>query len=112
MRRSWPAIFTTQPPGARLPFRMTRPPLGSSGRSSGLTTHLAPRLDRARHFLGKAVPGWRERGAVDEPRRHEPLRDDAAAARLAEVDRREPAARLEVGPQWACGGSRDRNRRS
>src|SRR5439155_361622 len=36
--RSWPAIFTTQPSGARLPFRMTRPPLGLSGRSSGATT--------------------------------------------------------------------------
>ena len=37
-RRSWPASFTTQPSGARLPRRIARPPVGLSGSSSGRTT--------------------------------------------------------------------------
>ena len=30
-RRPWPASFTTQPSGARLPRRIAKPPLGASG---------------------------------------------------------------------------------
>ena len=33
LRRSWPATLMTQPSGARLPRRMTRPPVGLSGLS-------------------------------------------------------------------------------
>src|SRR5215831_210144 len=71
--RSWPAIFTTQPSGARLPLRMTRPPLFLSGRSSGATT---------------SWPG------VDEPLRH-----DAGSPGVAEVDRGESPTRLQPGPE-------------
>ena len=37
-RRSWPASFTTQPSGARLPRRMARPPVALIGSASGRTT--------------------------------------------------------------------------
>ena len=36
--RSWPASFTTEPSGARLPRRIARPPVVLSGSSSGRTT--------------------------------------------------------------------------
>src|SRR2546430_559104 len=51
--RSWPAIFTTQPSGARLPFRMTRPPVGLSGRAGDRVLERGAGGDLAR---AKAAP--------------------------------------------------------
>ena len=38
LRRSWPLILATHPSGARLPCRMTSPPVFFSGLSSGTMT--------------------------------------------------------------------------
>ena len=48
--RSWPASFTTQPSGARLPRRIARPPVGLSGVSIGdddLLARASPRRPSA-----------------------------------------------------------------
>ena len=49
-RRSWPASFTTEPSGARLPRRIARPPVGDSGR-----------LDRQDDLLARASRARRRR---------------------------------------------------
>ena len=69
--RSWPATLTTQPSGARLPCRMTRPPVVLSGCASGRDDLLARRLDRRRGFLadGPAGHGHARRRAAARPRR-------------------------------------------
>ncbi len=51
---SWPATLTTQPSGARLPCRMTRPPVGLSGLLERAHDLLARRFVRRRRFLADA----------------------------------------------------------
>src|SRR5579885_2779588 len=91
--RSWPAIFTTQPSGARLPRRMTRPPVGLSGSACGRTT-TCPGVSAAR-----AASSAKVRPVTVSAL---PSTRPAATSRLAstpELDRREPPAGLQVRPE-------------
>src|SRR5439155_77538 len=59
---------------------------------------LPGRLDRAGRLLGEGAAARRERASVDQAGGHQALPDHGAAARVPEVDRGEPAPRLQVGP--------------
>ena len=48
--QSWPATLTTQPSGARLPRRMTRPPVGFERRVDRPHDLLAGRFDGGRRL--------------------------------------------------------------
>ena len=54
-RRSWPASLTTQPSGAREPWRIARPPVGLIGVSIGTTTVLAVGVRRASAAISAIV---------------------------------------------------------
>src|SRR5438093_12747687 len=60
---------------------------------------LPGRLDRARRLLRQGAAARRERAAVDEPGRDQPLRHHAGATRAAQVDGGEAPPGLQVRPQ-------------
>ncbi len=100
--RSWPATLITQPSGARLPFRITSPPVALSGLSSGLTTTW-PGVSRASaRLLADRLAADGHGAGVQQARVQQALRDQADAARLVEVVGHVAAARLQVGAAAAC----------
>ena len=109
---SCPATLTTAPSGARLPFRMTRPPVGFIGRSQRPHDLLARRLCRRRapprRWCGPVTVIW---SRVEQPGVEQPLRDQPDAAGAVQVGGDEAAARLEVGQQRHLAADRDRSRR-
>src|SRR3954469_10399250 len=84
-RRSSPATLTTQPSGARLPRRMTRPPVGLSGFESGRTTSWPGVSCDAAAPLPHCLPGAGDRPPIQDARLVEPLRQDADPAGLEEI---------------------------
>ena len=96
-RARCPEIFITAPSGARLPRRMTRPPLGLSGWPSGRTTS-CPRVST--RVAPLPAPSVRPVTVGAEPSiafaSSSRLRDERAAAGAVQIGRDEAPGRLEV----------------
>ena len=94
-----PATFTTAPSGARLPLRMTRPPVGLSGFEQRPDDLLVRRLRGVARVVGDGPSGDGDRIGVQEAAVEQAPRDQRNAAGAVQIGRDEPAARLEVGEQ-------------
>ena len=93
-RRSWPASFTTQPSGARLPRRIARPPVGLSGSSSGRTTCWPVGLARPRRRCSPTVlPVTVDRVRVQQAELAQALGEHAARRRPRRGRRRRTGRR-------------------
>ena len=80
-RRSWPATFTTQPSGARLPCRITRPPVGFERLGERADDLLARGLSARVGLLGDRPAGDRHaRPSCSSPASSSRLGDQRHAA--------------------------------
>ena len=79
-RRSWPATLMTQPSGARLPLRMTRPPVGLRGLSSVWMTGWPGVSTAAAASSARVLRGDGDLVAVEEASVEEALGEEAGAA--------------------------------
>src|SRR6266852_5253368 len=96
--RSWPAVFTTHPSGARLP--KNRQAAGGSQRRREWAYHLLRGcLFRSDSVLGPGGPICGARLAVEELTGDQPLSHQARASRPIEIHRDEPAAGFQVCKQ-------------
>ena len=105
-RRSWPASFTIEPSGARLPRRIAWPPVALIGVSIGWTTCWPGRLDDVRGDLRDRPPVDRRLVAVEEVALEQLAHDERDAARVVHVRGRVPAAGPHVGDQRRAVGDR------
>ncbi len=87
--RSWPVIFRTPPPGAKFPFKITRPPVAFSGLLSGAIT-VCPRKCLSRHGHRRTVHVL----AVEQP-----LGDHRNAARRVHIRGHVFSRRLQIRQQ-------------
>ena len=109
--RSWPATFTTQPSGARLPLRMTRPPVDLSGSLSGRTT-ACPGVSLApAGFIADRAAGDGQRVRVQQSGLEQALGDQRDTAGLVEIGGDEAPTRLEVAEQRRARADGGRSRR-
>ena len=83
--RSAAAIFITQPSGARLPLRMTRPPVGLMGLSNVWITTWPGVSCGQRGFFGERLAADGQRRSIGVARIDEPLGQQARTARRLEV---------------------------
>ena len=107
------ASLTTQPSGARLPYRIASPPVALSGRSIGTTTCWPGVSSDGIGDLARAC-GRRRSGAPAwiSSRRRELARHQGDAAGLVHVGGDVAPARLQIGHDRRARGDRARSRRA